>query len=360
MKNILFISNMYPSDDNPSFGVFIKNVEKSISKIGMLNMDPVYIYWKKRTKLKKLISYLIYWTKCYFKIIKNDYDIFYINYLTLSFVPFLFLTKHLKNKIIISHVHGSDLMYHENRNYFIRTFLKIVLEKAVRRTTFFVAPSIYYKMQIIDKFEISEKIIIVYPSGGVNAHKFYNRKNNELKNCLGYVGRLEKEKGVIELMESIHNVCPFYPELKFIIIGSGSLGPYVKKFISDNSLNGKVELIKPVSQEVLSSYYNSIDCLVFPTYRESLGLVAVEAMSCGVAVLGSNIPALREYIRHQENGFLFKIKSKNAIIESINWFYNLRSIDKKKISDNAYNDSLKYNSDAVNNDFTDELLKRIF
>ena len=151
---------------------------------------------------------------------------------------------------------------------------------------------------------------------------FYRSNRNYKKdNTLGYVGRLENEKGILELLEAIKSIKEKLPQVNWCIIGAGSLKEKVIEFLKNNNLNNTVKLFDPVAQDKLNEFYGNFDCLVFPTYRESLGLVAVEAMSCGVPVLGSDIPALREYISHKNNGYLFEAKSSSAITDAVSWYF---------------------------------------
>ena len=57
-------------------------------------------------------------------------------------------------------------------------------------------------------------------------------------------------------------------------------------------------------QEDLPEYYAAADALVIPSYSESFGLVALEAMSCGVPVIATRLGAFAERIEDGVDGFL--------------------------------------------------------
>ena len=58
-------------------------------------------------------------------------------------------------------------------------------------------------------------------------------------------------------------------------------------------LGDDVMFTQAVSQERLSTYYNAADVFVMPSYYESFGLVALEAMACGVPVIASRVSGPR-------------------------------------------------------------------
>jgi len=99
---------------------------------------------------------------------------------------------------------------------------------------------------------------------------------------VGYVGRLVPEKGVLDLAQAIEAV----PEARLLIVGDGPLR---------NDLTGRprVELRAAVDHRSIGAIYAELDVLVLPsrttaTWAEQFGRVLVEAMSAGVAVVGSD------------------------------------------------------------------------
>ena len=107
----------------------------------------------------------------------------------------------------------------------------------------------------------------------------------------------------------------------------------------------------------LVDFYNSIDVFIFPTYRrsESLGLVGLEAMSCGCFVIASDNYGPSSYIKNNKNGFTFKSKDpidlKNRFIE----FTNLNNEKLNKIISKAKETALEYDK---NN--TKDIILKVF
>ena len=92
------------------------------------------------------------------------------------------------------------------------------------------------------------------------------------------------------------------------------------------------------------------DVFVFPTYGESLGLVGLEAMSCGVPVIASNIGGPKGYIVSGENGLLFKPKDANDLSLKIKEYFTFNAEFKSKMIASAINTAYQYDSRKVKSD----------
>src|SRR5699024_6610064 len=95
----------------------------------------------------------------------------------------------------------------------------------------------------------------------------------------------------------------------------------------------------------LNIYYNKFDALIFPTYKESLGLVALEAMATGTPVIASDIPPLNNYIENKKNGLLFDKGSSYSLKEQMQFFMMLKQKELDILHKNAFNESRNYSED---------------
>ena len=77
-------------------------------------------------------------------------------------------------------------------------------------------------------------------------------------------------------------------------------------YFNEISKKENVFLYPVFKKQDMNQYYNKIDMLAFPTKKESLGLVALEAMSCGVPVVGPSHFALKSIIINGSNGESYK------------------------------------------------------
>ncbi len=163
---------------------------------------------------------------------------------------------------------------------------------------------------------------IIYP--GVDTNRFSPETSSNLgqvelkiknKKVILFVGRLVRIKGIITLIEAIAQIN--LKDVVLLICGEGELLQKLRLMINDLGLNDKVIFVGKVSNDVLPKYYAISDVCVIPSLFESLGMVALEAMSMGKPVIASNVGGLPEIIEHNNNGLLVEPGDSSSLAESI-------------------------------------------
>jgi phosphatidylinositol alpha-mannosyltransferase len=105
-----------------------------------------------------------------------------------------------------------------------------------------------------------------------------------------FVGRLEKRKGLGDLLRGYEFMLERVPKTRLIIVGDGPLRGKVESFISRHHLSNVV-LAGYVPDSVKPRYYNSADIFCAPaTGAESFGIVLLEAMASGLPVVATEVP----------------------------------------------------------------------
>lgn len=131
-----------------------------------------------------------------------------------------------------------------------------------------------------------------------------------------YVGRLVYEKGPHLLLEAASRLRR--GDLKFLIVGDGSMKPYLVELSSRLGISDKVYFLGHVQDDVLHALYRLASVAVFPSLYEPFGIVALEAMGTGVPVIVSATGGLDEIVQHGYNGLKFQPGSSEALAEAIN------------------------------------------
>lgn len=140
------------------------------------------------------------------------------------------------------------------------------------------------------------------------------RKFNIQGPVILFVGRLIDWKGTAYLINAMPAVIRLFPAAKALIIGSGPLKDELLILTETLDLRGHVIFIDAVAQEELVSFYSMADVFVLPSIvnekgeTEGLGVVALEAMACGLPVIGSDVGGIPDIIRDEETGLLVRQK----------------------------------------------------
>lgn len=337
---------MYPSGNNPGYGVFVSNVIEGIEKFGIHTKYTSVIKGKGIGRLSKLIKYF----KFYASILLNyfrSYDCIYVHFPTYAAPILLFLLRIRKKKLIVNY-HGEDLIY-ENHG-FSKYLGKLGDQLTLKYSDLVVVPSNYFRKVVIDKKLCENDKIVVSASGGIDNRLFEmidNKGLNKLYDIhLGFVARLEEDKGVLEFIESCEELMKKH-NLHATIIGYGTLNDTVNEMTEDKE---GFTVIFGVEQKDLPKFYRSFDLFVFPSKRkcESLGLVGIESMACGTPIIGSNIGGIVSYLVHDYNGYVIEVDDlKSGILQSVENYVRLNIEEKNMMKMHSWDSARKYYRDDV-------------
>lgn len=348
-KNILLISNMYPSKSYPHYGIFVKNTYELLRENGY-TLDKIVMF-KTNNILKKIGYYIAFYTKSFIKAVLNNYDFIYVHFISHSckgiIIPYLCS----KNTKLVLNVHGNDIV----ADYEFEKKNEIHSANYLKHADVVISPSNYFKKVLIQKYHIKENKIVVYPSGGVNQEKFkkipqkiaiQNARLQEKIKYFGYVSRIEKDKGYDTLLLAI-NVLKKQKKLqniKFLIVGSGKEEGILEAGIKQYELQEYIERRPLVSQDELVNIYNSIEALIYPTRRksESLGLTGLEAMACQTLVIGSNTYGPSDYLIDKVNSITFNPADAKELSKKLEEVINMPEKEKKKLQTAAKQKSEEY------------------
>jgi glycosyltransferase involved in cell wall biosynthesis len=138
-----------------------------------------------------------------------------------------------------------------------------------------------------------------------------------------YAGRLIDVKGVEYLVKALPLVLERQANAKLLVVGSGPCKGDLVSLAERLHVQDKVMFRDAVSQEELVRYYSMSDVFVLPSViteggeTEGLGLVLLEAMACGVPVIGSAIGGIPDIIKDGDTGLLAQQKDPGDLAEKI-------------------------------------------
>ncbi len=242
----------------------------------------------------------------------KNYDVVHIGDPVLCGIGWLI--KKITKKPVAMEVHGLDVVYPSKiYQLYLRTFFADM--------NLVICISRYAETLVNEKFPTLKTTII---NPGVK-DVFYNSNltRTELtdKKILLTVGRLVKRKGVAWF---ITNVLPLLPEnIIYIIVGKGAEKVIIENAIQTTKQQNRVILLENVSAEKVKLLYNTADLFIMPNIKisndaEGFGLVAVEAASCALPVIATNIEGIPDAIIDGQNGVLIESENAQAFAEKIN------------------------------------------
>lgn len=356
---ILLVSNMYPSNDNPGYGVFVKNFHDSLSSKGF-NIDLAIIRGRGRNNINKFFKYIYFGCMTAYMALFRRYDCIYVHYAAHSLIPLVPVLA-LKRTVLVCNAHGEDLLPSNRGEQIIFNLVK----DTIRKSNMIVVPSEYFAQ--IARRHFPNNLIFVSPSAGVDLDIFKPSLPASSQPTagdgfhLGFVSRIDAGKGWDVLLSTVHKLRETHPELQLrvTIVGEGAEVFRLLELISELALNDIVYYMGALPQHRLPDFYSSLDAFVFPTIRaaESLGLVGLEALACGIPAICSDIGGIRSYMQDGINGFLFTPGDTEALAQKIIEFSKLSAEEKLAFKTAALATAQRYSRTQVSSDLYSKLVE---
>jgi L-malate glycosyltransferase len=351
---MFYVSNLYPSLKHPAKGVFIKNVELNFISSGIDIVHRALLKGDFKNPLAKIYKYFQFYLEFfYFGLFKNDYDLIYVHFITHCALPVIII-KCISRKIIVLNAHGNDII---PMNFWCKTLQPLAIF-AMNLSDLIVVPSNYFKEYIGKQHHRINLKLIVSPSGGIDCTTFYPMQNKqeckkkigivENQYVIGYVSRIYQGKGWDIFLEATSILMQQNVPIIGVIIGTGEQAGMLNNMIYSSKLDKNILYLGPKSPSMLNQLYNAFDVFVFPSMMESesLGLVGIEAMACGLPVIGSRTKPIQSYLIDGFNGILFSPGDSRQLSEIIMDFYN-KKINIELLSTNALETAKKYDKKLV-------------
>ncbi len=200
--------------------------------------------------------------------------------------------------------------------------------------------------------------VFIINGSGVNIKYFAPLSLNDDISFL-LVSRLLKEKGILEYFYACKEISKKYDNIKFYLAGwmdshidSISRSDLEKaKEIKNFKFLGKLDDVRLAIKKA--------NIIVLPSYREGMPRIILEAMSCGRAVITTDVPGCRETVIDGKNGYLIKHKSAKSLelamekfIINPNLIHNMGINSRKMIEE-------KFDVKLINDNLLKILLKNV-
>ncbi len=122
-----------------------------------------------------------------------------------------------------------------------------------------------------------------------------------------FLGRLEVHKGIDLLLDAWHAVRGARPGARLVIIGTGTAATRMRSRAASRHHGETVRFLGFVPDDEKVSWLRRAAVVVQPSHKEGFGLTVLEANACGTPVVASDVPGLRDSVRHDQTGLLVPV-----------------------------------------------------
>lgn len=140
---------------------------------------------------------------------------------------------------------------------------------------------------------------------------------------VGFIGRLVREKGVVEFLLAAQRLAQIHPRLWFLLIGERLYSDHAAGVTADYAL-AKADLgqrlVTPGLRNDIPEMLAAMDLFCLPSWREGMPRTIIEAMMMAKPVVATDIRGSREEVVHEETGLLVPIRSPELLAGAIERF----------------------------------------
>lgn len=217
---------------------------------------------------------------------------------------------------VIPHLFGTTVFQETNR--LIGTYV-VTAEKLIPRVfrdSRFMVISPSTREDLVQRGVDPERISVVLC--GLDHDRFHHAGLERFEQpTVVHLGRLRKYKGVEIALSAVRIAREKIPGLRFVIIGDGPHREPLENKVREMELEDTVEFKGYIDFDELVDFLNRGHLLVNPSPKEGWGLTVVEANACGMPVVASDSPGLRDSVIHGETGFLVPHGDENSFADRI-------------------------------------------
>ncbi len=315
---------MYPSEQKPFAGVFVKNQVEILRKEQSPELHVTVDAMLRRftSPLGTLLKYMVFALKFLPRIFQR-YDIVHVHFfIPLGFLGAVYKVLHPRSRLVVT-FHGGDV----NARHF-----NGIPGKFWRA----VSTRIDYGIAVGPGVEESVKKYLAVDNcnvrpAGVDSRKFFPPAELQIEKKYDFLfaGSFSHRKGIDLLVEALGD--ERFASQRLAFVGTGPMRNLIESLASSR----QCEILDHLSQDELRQVYWASKFLVLPSRSEPFGLVVSEAMYCGTPVIASDDAGPMLQMQHGENGFAFANGSVEELRKALTTAMNLDEDDYRRMVANA-------------------------
>ncbi|MFX0186753.1 MAG: glycosyltransferase family 4 protein [Candidatus Hodarchaeota archaeon] len=264
----------------------------------------------------------------YLKKNANKYDLIHVHsYIYFATIQTFIYRLLFNQKIpVILHLHGgiqteefiASSLIEKAMLLIKKFFFDLIIGKfMIKRANAIISVSKEDLLAVNNVFKSNRKTHNFYIPNVVDSKEF-KRLDKIDKKYIGFIGRLTKIKGIDLFLELIKKINEIDRNQEFLIIGEG---PYLNDVKKANE-KYPIKFLERVNHSEIVKYYNQCSIFVQTSRAEGLPTCVLEALSCEIPVVASDVGGTSEIVQHNKTGYLFENGMLDQAIEFINKIKN--------------------------------------
>ncbi len=199
--------------------------------------------------------------------------------------------------------------------HFVHNCEKYTLKNSL---AYIIANSEYTRSQVLENYHLNpSQVITCYKAVDLEKFTVRNKLRNTDQAIILFVGSNMQRKGLRTLINASPSILREFPKTQFWVVGDDPQARYFRNYCQSLNVDGAFKFLGWKSPDELLKIYQEADILAVPSLVEALGVVFLEAMACGVTVIGSKVGGTAEIITHGQNGQLVTPNQPEELAEAI-------------------------------------------
>lgn len=194
------------------------------------------------------------------------------------------------------------------------TIARQLYKTVLRKTRFVFFPNYDDLDGFVERRYITKAQAKRVPGSGINYEKFPpipSTRIDDGKFIFLYIGRLIKDKGILEYVEAASILKQTHPHAEFHVVGPLWTGNKKSLTVTEKELNDWINknwIVYHDKQKDVRPFIADADCVVMPSYREGMSNVLLESASMEKPLITTNVTGCRDIVEDGVNGLLCKVK----------------------------------------------------